>query len=232
LLAKPAQAPLIATLVTNSNPAILPPEAALALAWSGPKVRGALSIALQLDRRFAQIAARTQEPVIGQMRLAWWREALGQPPALRPRGDALLDTVGLHWNQRESALISLVNAWEVMIVAERLDAAQIAAFGEQRGAFFALLDPDLRVALHDRAASAGWRWALADAAAGVSQNAERAALVVAGLSREASPARLPRHLRGLAVLDALALRALRRGGRPLMEGRRAALFALSGAFLG
>jgi phytoene synthase len=40
---------------------------------------------------------------------------------------------------------------------------------------------------------------------------------------------LPKTLRGLAVLEALALRALRRGGRPLMEGRGAPLTAFRAA---
>jgi phytoene synthase len=33
--------------------------------------------------------------MLGQMRLAWWREALGKPLADRPRGDEVLDAVGL-----------------------------------------------------------------------------------------------------------------------------------------
>ena len=34
--------------------------------------------------------ARTTEPMLGQMRLAWWRDALGKPVDERPRGDAVL----------------------------------------------------------------------------------------------------------------------------------------------
>ena len=89
--------------MTSENPESLPPEAELALAWSGPKVRAPLSTALQLDRRLARIVSRTTEPMLGQMRLAWWREALNRPLADRPRGDAVLDAIGRDWAGREAA---------------------------------------------------------------------------------------------------------------------------------
>ena len=97
LLAKRAVAQLGRRSVTEEAPDFLAPEAELALAWSHPKVRPALSIALQLDRRLARIVSRTSEPVLGQMRLTWWREALGKPPTERPLGDAVLEAIGEHW---------------------------------------------------------------------------------------------------------------------------------------
>jgi phytoene synthase len=215
--------------LTAENPDILPPEVGLALAWSPPKVRGPLGVALQLDRRLARIVARTTEPMLGQMRLAWWRDAMGTPLADRPRGDAVLDAVGEHWAGREASLIQLVNSWEVLVTAESLGRAEIDAFGAQRGAFFSALDEDIPTTSNARVAAAGMRWALADAAAGVSDAGERAALVEAGLARVGGVGRMPRALRGLSVLDALALRSLRRGGRPLMEGRGAPLAALRAA---
>lgn len=229
LLANRALAPLGPPAVTTQSPDILLPEAGLALAWSPQKVRGPLSIAFQLDRRLARIVARTSEPMLGQMRLAWWRDALGTPPADRPRGDAVLDAIGTHWAGREAALVQMVDGWEVLVTADRLGGAEIDAFGQQRGAFFGALDDDFSSPGKDRVAAAGFRWALADAAAGVSDEGERAALVEAGLARFGGGGAMPQALRGLAVLDALALRALRRGGRPLMEGRGAPLAALKAA---
>jgi 15-cis-phytoene synthase len=207
----------------------LSPEAELALAWSGPKVRGALSLALQLDRRLARIVGRTTEPVLGQMRLAWWREALGKPVAERPRGDVVLDGIGQHWAGREAALVAMVDGWEALVTAETLGKAEAEAFGAQRGAFFAALGDELAPAAAVRLAAAGLRWALADAAAAVADEDERAVLVAAGLALGVALGRVPRALRGLAVLDALARRALARGGRPLMEGRGASLVAFKAA---
>jgi phytoene synthase len=208
----------------------LPPEAELALAWTRQDMRARLRSALELDRRLARIVARTHEPMLGQMRLAWWRDALARPVADRPRGDAVLDALGVHWQGREPLLTALVDGWEVLVTAERLGAAEAEQFAVARGAFFtALGDDPAAPPLAARLAAAGERWALADAAAGVSDPAERTVLVDAGLARGKPAKGWPRDLRGPAVLEALAWRALRRGGRPLMEGRGAPLAALMAA---
>lgn len=214
------------------NSETLPPEADLALAWTPPKVRAALSIAFQLDRRLARIVTRTNEPMLGQMRLAWWRDVLGKPASERPQGDVVLDAIGKHWTGREAALIALVDGWEVLLTADPLDPPAIASFASQRGAFFgALVEGDFDAAARKAIAAAAYRWALADAAARVSDAAERAALIAASVASLSTGARLPKALRGLAVLDALSRRALQRGGRPLMEGRGAPLVAMKAAIL-
>jgi phytoene synthase len=215
--------------MTLSDPDTLLPEAELAVAWSPPKVRAPLTMALLLDRRLARIVARTSEPMLGQMRLAWWREALAKPVTDRPRGDAVLDGLGASWEGREAALIAMVDAWEVLVTADTLGASEIAAFGSGRGAFFAALDDDHTPASAARVAVAAFRWAIADAAGGVSDPGERERLVAAGLARGNGGGRMPRSLRGLAVLEALSLRAMRRGGGALMEGRGASLTALRAA---
>lgn len=174
---------------------------------------------------------RTSEPMLGQMRLAWWRDALARPVKERPRGDLVLDGIGLHWAGRESSLAEMVDGWEVLLSAERLGLGEAEAFGRARGAFFAALAPDSSPAVATRLAAVGSRWALADAAAAVSDEEERAALVAAAFAtaQDGTAPRLLRGFRGVAVLDVLATRALQRGGRPLMEGRGAALAALRGA---
>jgi phytoene synthase len=218
--------------VIAQNPDNLPPEVDLALAWTPPKVRGPLSIALQLDRRLARIVTRTHEAMLGQMRLAWWREALGKPAPERPQGDVVLDAIGNHWTGREAALIAMVDGWEVLLTADPLDQPAIESFGKQRSAFFSTLaDDHLTPGQREEIAAAAYRWAIADAAARVSDAAERAALIAAGAAIPGTAGRLPKALRGLAVLDALSRRAVRRGGRPLMEGRGAPLVAMKAAIL-
>jgi phytoene synthase len=208
----------------------LPPEAELALAWTLQDMRPRLRSALELDRRLARIVARTREPMLGQMRLAWWRDAFAKPVAERPRGDAVLDALGVHWQGREPLLAAMVDGWEVLVTAERLGAAEAEQFAAGRGAFITALGGDPAAPpLAARLAAAGERWALADAAAWVSDPAERAVLVETGLARSKPAEALPRAFLGPAVLEALAWRALRRGGRPLMEGRGAPLAALMAA---
>jgi 15-cis-phytoene synthase len=213
----------------SGDPDTLPPEAELALAWTPSTFRPALDMALRLDRRLARIVARTTEPMLGQMRLAWWREALGKPAGDRPRGDAVLDGLGQHWAGREAALIALIDGWEVLVSADALGPDAIAAFGMGRGAFFGALTAEGVSAARDQVAAAAFRWAVADAATAVSDPEERAQLIAGGTARSDDAGRLPRDLRGLAVLDALARRSLRRGGLPLMDGRGASLTALRAA---
>ncbi|WP_379921320.1 squalene/phytoene synthase family protein [Erythrobacter sp. R86502] len=207
----------------------LPPEAELALAWSAPKVRAPLSIALHLDRRLARIVSRTTEPMLGQMRLTWWREALAKPIADRPRGDAVLDAVGKHWAAREAWLMSIIDGWEILVTAPKLEQNEAARFGASRGAFFGAFVPDASINVSARLALAGSRWALADAATAVSSEAERAALIASARALAPAAGRIPSEVRGLAVFEALAQRAINRGGRPLLEGRGASLAALRGA---
>ena len=111
---------------------------------------------------------RTSEPMLGQMRLAWWRDALAKPVAERPRGDLVLDGIGLHWAGRENALAAMVDGWEVLVTAEAIGIEEARVLGTGRGAFFAALDQRDDRAGQDRLAAAGYRWALADAAAAVS----------------------------------------------------------------
>ena len=209
----------------------LPPELQLALAYTPAELRPVLGSAFALDQRLGRIVAATTEPMLGQMRLAWWRNELEKDTAQRPQGDRVLDAVGRHWTGREAALLRMVDGWETLLTASDLDSAAIRSFGDGRGAFFAELaeatSPELQTSIRQSA----FRWAIADAAAGVSQAAERERLVAEGLATGANTLRLPVALRGLAVLDALARRALERGGRPLIEGRGASLAAVKAAIL-
>lgn len=205
------------------------PESELALAHTPAGLRGALRIALELDARLARIVAGTSEPMLGQMRLAWWRDTLAQDPQDRPAGDAVLDGIAQHWQGREAALVKLVDGWEHLLAPPPLGEADARAFVEGRKA--ALLAV-YGAADRDSHAQAAWRWALADLAAKVTLDDERAMLVRLGLQHDQRHSRLPREARGLAVLGALATRALNRGGRALMEGRGASMVALRAAIFG
>lgn len=203
----------------------LPDEVLLALAHTQPELRDALRIFFELDLRLGRIVSATSEPMLGQMRLAWWRDMLGTPVEDRPGGDAVLDGIGEYWAGREAELVPLVDAWEHLLADPPLDDIDAIQFAENRAK--ALTAPFPRD-VGDRAA---WHWAMADLAANVSVEEEREMLVSLGMDRPQSP-RLFDNMRGLAVLGALGLRALKRGGRPLMEGRTAALVALRAAIIG
>ncbi len=195
-----------------------PPEIELALAHTPAALRPKLTSAFALDQRLGRIVAATTEPMLGQMRLAWWRDMLGTAVADRPQGDAVLDAIGASWAGEEGALILMVNAWEILVVSDDLQSRQLFEFADGRGAFWG----------H----SAGTVWALADAASRVSNDDERQALVAAGKEAASNEVTSKSDIRGLRVLHALAQRSLNNGGRPMMDGRGASLTAMRAALFG
>ncbi|MFU7528618.1 hypothetical protein [Qipengyuania sp. ASV99] len=210
----------------------LPAEAVIAIAHTPPELRGALTILFELDQRLARIVAATTEPMLGQMRIAWWRDVLAKPAPDRPAGDAVLDGIGAHWMGRERALLDLVDGWEHMLAPPPLGEADaealISARCEAILAVFGVHDGDTTTSFE----AAARVWAIADVTAKVSHPEERALMLRLWQRQPALSERLPRKARGLAVLGALGARALKRGGRPMMEGRAASLIATRAAILG
>jgi phytoene synthase len=210
----------------------LPPEYTIALNYTPAAIRGAAACYLALDRRLAQIVGQITEPMLGQMRLTWWRDMLGVPVSERPKGDAVLTQIGEHWHGQELALIALVDAWEEMLSDPPLPRDAALRFAKGRAAGFIALaqmqKPSTDLA---KFAPIGQAWALVDAAVHISDVGERDMLFELAKSIDRTP-RTPPALRGAAVLDALARRSLMKSGAPLMEGRGAALTALRAGLLG
>ncbi|MGV3555360.1 MAG: hypothetical protein ACO1OD_08895 [Croceibacterium sp.] len=197
------------------------PPLQLALAWAPARARGATLALFALDTRLAGFLRRGGEPLAIQMRLAWWRETLGSPPRGWPRGDPLLDELR-QWDAPDR-LVALVDGWEGLL-GERLDEEAIRGFTLGREKAWAALAQQVGGA--PAGVEAATRaWALADLAANLSDASERERVLAEAASPEPGLPR-ERELRPLAVLGGLGRRALRRGGRPLLEGRGAALLAL------
>ncbi len=219
--------------MTAQSSEILSAEAQLALAYTPPFARDALRVLLEFDARLGRIVAATNEPMLGQMRLAWWRDTLGTPASDRPTGDEVLDAISMRWAGHEPALIALVDGWEHLLTDPPLShdaaagfaagrAAAMAGFAEMSGG-----SPDQCKSV----AAASNLWALADAASHVADNQERTTMIVVA-SRLPAASRLQSPFRGIAVLGALARRSVQAGGTPLMAGRGAALTAMRAGLLG
>lgn len=208
-------------------------EALLALAHTKPILRDALRIFLELDGRLARIVSATNEPMLGQMRLAWWRDTLGMKVGYRPEGDVVLDGVGVHWAGAEQALVALVDGWECMLSEPPLSREAALGFANGRARALSGLAIILGVdgKISDGLSSAGRIWALADAASHIADDTERQTLIEIGRALPRHEA-LPSPFRGVAVLGALGMRAIEAGGAPLMAGRGAALVALRAGLLG
>lgn len=199
----------------------LSPLLRLALAYSPRDARPATLSLFLLDTRLSGFVRRSTEPLLAQMRLAWWRDTLGSEPGVWPRGDPLLEV--LQGWQAPEGLLALVDGWESLLV-DQLDLEAVMDFAGGRVKAWQAFAGEIGVepAAVDSAARA---WALGDLAGNLSEPAERELVVEAAAGEPFVPPRA-RALRPLAILGGLGRRALSRGGRPLLDGRGAALAAL------
>lgn len=184
----------------------LAPERRLALAYAPAASRGAMLGLLVLDARLGGIVLRAREPMLAQVRLAWWRDRLAEPAEAWPKGEPLLELLQ-QWPADAAVLGALVDGWEGLLAAEGLPDAALLTLADARGAAFAALGQGGQAPAAGRM---GREWGMAELACHLPDPAMREAaarLARASLSR---PVRLPRLLRPLAVLHAIAVRGLRK----------------------
>jgi phytoene synthase len=146
--------------------------------------------------------------MVGQMRLAWWREALVRLDTATPPGEPVLQSLSadvVPVGVTGAMLAELVEGWEPLL--GEIDDAAIAAHASRRGAaLFALAGVLLGASDRDPLATAGQGWALAD----LSINLSNAALADAVSARaesllaEAGGRRWSRSARSLGALALLA----------------------------
>lgn len=189
----------------------------LIIGYAPRDARGALAALLALDAALGQVLRTTREPMVGQMRLAWWREALARldtaPPPAEPVLAALAADV-LPRGVTGVELAAMVDGWEPLLGA--IDDAAIAAHGEQRGAaLFATAGHLLDVEL-DALADAGRGWALADLALHLRDEALATTIKqrTTPLLETAARRRWPRAARPLGTLVHQARMALAGGMTP------------------
>ncbi len=211
----------------------LPRAQRLSLAYLGRAESTKLGPAFMLDFRLSQIVRTASEPILAQMRIAWWRDMLKSPLADRPKGDPVLSSIAEPWNGHEPILLKLADAWEELLLTESLTAEVARRVAEGRGAFLSdVMRAPGAFQDQDSASIIATHWALADLAAHFSKKEERDLIFEIAGDYSPKNIRLPRYLRGIAVLNALARHSLTSGGRPLAEGRMGALIALRAGLLG
>ena len=112
----------------------LPPPARLAIAYAPSDVRDRFSLLLQFDVRIADVVGKATEPLIGQMKLAWWRDVIGMTSNRRPSGEPLVAQMNLLADaDLEHAMLQLLAAWEGVLVEDEWDDVTLKAFASERG---------------------------------------------------------------------------------------------------
>jgi phytoene synthase len=189
---------------------IFDPERALTLAYAPARYRPALAALWRLDERLGNVVASTTEPMIGAIRLAWWREALEaldrglvpDEPLLRDVADTLLP-LGIGGAE----LAAIEAGWAVLLEGDAPDRDMIERYGRLRGGpLFVIAARLLGVGECVEAAVAGEGWALIDLASHLRDPAA-AALAKAAARDRLEPLRgyqWPPALRSLGALAVLA----------------------------
>ncbi|GMM94396.1 hypothetical protein [Qipengyuania sp. MTN3-11] len=201
--------------MSEPSPIELPEVVRLALASARPRDRPIFEIAFALDARLARIVGATSEPMLGQLRLSWWRDQLSGDGAIDRRGEPLLERIDSSWSGSRAALIALVDGWEACLLAEQ-NGWRHAAQG--RSAVFAAIAERIgSSSSEDYVAAATGAWTAAQI--GASEPFRIRQSQGDGSIALSDPAPLDKAMRPLAVLAGLGRRALRHGHSDLMAGR-------------
>ncbi len=208
----------------------LPPLSRLALAYAPAVSRHDWLTLLALDARLAGVVRQAREPVLAQLKLAWWRDRLAQDVADRPRGEPLLARLG-GWQDGGKPLIALVNGWEALLGEPPLPGDAVKAFASGRAAMAGALAERLgcdRPGAEVRAR----RWALADLSLHSSADTASAGLRDWSFDETAALAPCERAMRPLAVLEKINLRASRLGSVDALGSPSALLIAIRVGLIG
>jgi len=111
----------------------LAPPARLAIAYARSDIRSAFALLLHIDNRFAEILRNAREPMIAQIKMAWWREAFAGAADARPKGEPLLQALNEAGDRIPlSALEALASAWEALLGSARFSQEAIDVHAEFR----------------------------------------------------------------------------------------------------
>jgi len=187
----------------------LDPDRRLALAYVPAAVRPAVEVLWRLDVAFAAILATGTQPIISQMRLAWWREALERLDNAPPPAEPVLQGLAAHVLPQVTGaeLAAMEEGWLMLLSDDALTTDELDLYAAKRGgllfAYTARLlgDSDFPVA------GAGEAWALAD----LVRHSRRVDEIRTPLPGPKT--KWPRRLRPLGMLAMLARRDLKNIGQ-------------------
>ena len=193
----------------------------IALAYATGTTKAGFAGVFLLDHALQKAALGGREPVLAQIKLAWWRDEIARLTDNRvSRPHPVLQHLAWHWPANPSTLTALVDAWEELGVGTVTVAGAEQIAGARAEALQVFAPIDAR-----RSCRAAARcWSLVELAALAREPSTRDAMLEAAAAIE--PVRLPAAMRPLAVLDGLARRALKRGGTALIGDRLSPLAAM------
>lgn len=205
----PSGRSVIANAIGDSGAEALAPLSRLALAYAPAPAKADWLTFLLLDARLGQIVRSAREPMLAQLKLAWWRDRLSGGRAAFPRGEPLLARLA-DWLEPAS-MVPLVDGWEALLGEPPLGPEACRAFAEGRGQ--ALVGLAKRMGTGPGlVATVGQCWSLAEIAVALGSDEERAAALTLLAAERNRVGALPRVMRPLAVLAGVYRRASAKEG--------------------
>jgi 15-cis-phytoene synthase len=186
-------------------------DRAFALGQVPDDKRRAVGALWRLDAALGAVLASGREPMISQIKLAWWRESLEKLDRERPPAEPMLEEVASNLISAVSGseLAEMEQAWLVLLGPASLTATDLSDYASRGRRLFRYSALLLGGDLGAEQEQAGEGWALVDLARHSSKADAEAAL---GAARaRLRPALWPRPLRPLGMLAALAARDVERG---------------------
>lgn len=191
----------------------LDPDRKLALAYIPAAARPAVEALWRLDAAFAGILATGSQPLISQMRLAWWREALERLDRTPPPAEPVLQALAAHVLPTVSGveLAAMEEGWLILLADEALISDALARYAALRGGLLFDYSARLLGGSPFPVKAAGALWALAD----LSRHSRRVGELQSSSpeSKVMPKTKWPVRLRALGMLAVLARRDLERLGR-------------------
>ncbi|MDP8913947.1 MAG: hypothetical protein M3N39_10280 [Pseudomonadota bacterium] len=191
-------------------------DRALALTYVPTSARPAVDALWRLDAALGGVLAGGREPLISQIKLTWWRDALEKLDLEKAPAEPVLEAVAgkiLPAGVSGSALSEMEEGWTVLLSQAPLTASDLASYSAARGGLlFRYSAAILAGGLSPEMEQAGEGWALVDLARHSHAQDAAASISLAG-ERLAPSAGLvwPSALRPLGMLAALARRDVERG---------------------
>jgi phytoene synthase len=189
----------------------LDPDRTLALSYVPASRRAGVAAIWRLDTALGNVVAGGREAMIGQIKLAWWREALeGLDRAPAPAEPVLL-ALQAHVLPRGidgAAMAAMEEGWAALLSDAAPGGVALGDHAKARGGLLFRYSARLLGGAGEEAERAGEIWALVDLARRSADAAEAEAALAAARDRAAPAARWPRPLRPLGMLAALAARDL------------------------
>ncbi len=187
-------------------------ERALALSYAPGSARAGIDALFALDEALGLILQTGREPLVSQMRLTWWHEALTRLDVAEPPAEPILQSL---WHAvlpsgiPGARLAGMIEGWEALLEGELLDAAAWEKFADRRGAgLFSIAGALLGARAQIPLGIAGRGWALADLARHLADRtaAEAARAKAQTTLAKVANRRWPREVRVLGALTRLAMR--------------------------